>query len=109
MRRLGFLLIGALVVLSGCDALKSPRTGYIEKMPYEAESYWYSDECMMRSVPDKNGFTTCIMWTQTRHVDPPSWHLCFTDDKNPKINGCIEVPESVYNKYQVGYHYPNPM
>jgi hypothetical protein len=102
-----FKILGVLLIavgLAACD--DAPETGYIYKMPYAGESYWYSTDCAMYGMPDKYGSRNCIMWQQTRHYNPPSWELCLTDDKDPKHRGCFDVPQDIYNKYQIGRHYP---
>lgn len=109
------MLVGlALIVtffVAGCE--DPPSAGYITKMPYEGESYWYTSECSMStSVYDSYSKTyvqRCIMWVQNRHVNPPKWEICLRADDDPKHKGCFEVPRDLYNKYQVGTHYPNPM
>lgn len=125
MKRLLFVLA---LLLTGCA--DQPTSGYIYKKPYEGESYWYSSHCAMtrtvtsyRTVNDydakgrirgshqvpSTSRTVCIMTLQDRHTNPPSWGLCLKDDKDPKNKGCFSVPESTWNRYEIGYHYPNPM
>lgn len=116
----GLALIVAFCV-AGCE--DPPSTGYITKMPYEGESYWYSTHCGMyhtvtstTMVKRGNSYVAststsqvCIMTVQDRHVNPPKWEICLRADDDPKHKGCFEVPRDLYNKYQVGTHYPNPM
>jgi hypothetical protein len=117
---------GLALGLAGCS--KPPTSGTVYKRPWQSAGFWYSTDCgMYRTVikyrtvvtydsrgrangsrSDSYSETNCIMWVQHAHPTPPSWSLCLRADDNPKHTGCFGVPESTWNRYETGSHYPDP-
>lgn len=116
---------GLALTVAACSS--PPESGTVYKRPYSPVGYWYSSECgqyvtvtRFRTVTTydargrSNGARTdsyterqCVMWLQVAHPTPPSWSLCLRDDKDSKRTGCFDVPESTWQRYEVGSHYPD--
>jgi hypothetical protein len=113
---------GLALGLTACS--EPPNSGTVYKKPYSPAGAWYSTECgqyvtvtktrVRTSYDGKSSRvetytdTTCVMYVHRAHPTPPSWSLCLRADDDPKHEGCFDVPESIWNRYEVGSHYPDP-
>lgn len=102
--------IGIVIALLGCS--NPPVSGTIHHKQYSAPYSWETTtmECMVRTAPDKNGFTHCTVSIPitNHHHRNASYQFCLdgVDKDGKKKSGCIEVPPSLYDSYSEGETYP---
>lgn len=116
MKRIIPGLVGVLLALSACSD-PPPESGMVTEKSWKAEYEVTIDGGSTCYARDKNGFCTLTM------PNPPRYerrciggcyylHLedCVRNDKgeNKCRRGKRQVPESEWNRYGVGTHYPNP-
>jgi hypothetical protein len=117
---------GLALGLTACSS--PPTSGTVYLRPYSPPGFWYSTRCAMHNTVTKsrmvktydargrvNGYrsesyseSTCIMWVQDAHPTAPNWSICLQADDDPKRKGCFNVPESTWQRYEIGAHYPDP-
>lgn len=128
MRKIASAAVVAALAVGAAACSSPPESGTVYRKPYAGVGWWYSTDCgnyatitRSRTVTTydykgrANGVRTqyytetrCIMWVQHAHQTPPSWELCIRDDEDSKHEGCFDVPESTWNRYEIGSHYPDP-
>lgn len=125
MKKVLVLAVAGLALgLAACS--QPPTSGTVTRKPYAPVGWWYSTDCGAYGSVTRTRMTSytsggrtyyrsetytehpCIMWVQNAHRTPPNWELCLRADDDPSHTGCFDVPESTWNRYEVGSHYPDP-
>lgn len=98
MRR---VLAAVLVAVALTACQDPPSSGTVTDKHYEPESSYMTMQCFSYNT---NG--TCAMNMPVWHTVPPEWMLKVQSDTDPDHVGWVSVDPGTFDRYQVGWHYP---
>lgn len=99
-RRWTAALAVATAVLVGCS--NPPKSGEVTAKSYEKAYDYYTQMCV---VYGKYG---CTMYMPLLNHEPEHWLLEVRDDADAEHVGNVEVNADIWQRYNVGSHWPDP-
>jgi hypothetical protein len=90
----------AAAVLAGCS--DPPKSGEVTAKSYEAAYDYYTSICV------SYGKYGCNVSMPLLNHEPEHWVFKVRDDADPEHVGKVEVNADIFNRYDIGSHWPDP-